>query len=219
MKSRKRLLLIALMCWAIVSCQDSDEKNVISEKLDASVGEKIPYATAVRWLGNLEKQNTEGRANVGAQSVSKQNLDKLLMSQPDLIGLAFHYGIDDAGLQHVLVIPVGQSKKLWTGETQALILDAKSDQIISEETGSIWAERFQQQNKDDIWFHFFGKNIFNQVGKYETFSLKQASNDDGVLQLLLFAYQKESANGRTADDDTPIVIDMSNPCPPCTIIN
>jgi hypothetical protein len=225
----KSLILFIGLYFALslLSCQDSREdiKIPASDHLAyKSVGQEIPFETGMRWIDLYkEKNNDQGRLISLGYEVSDNNLEALLHSVPDLNGVAFHYGLDASGRRHIMVIPIDGSLLVWASIPGRIILDANSNTVISQSTAQAWALNYQAAHPQEIWFHFFGANIFDeivQIPYFDSIDIQPALSDLNLSpQLLLIIWSdpldlllgrgKESFNGK--------VYDASNPCPPCAV--
>lgn len=206
MKYFTHITLVALAL--LLGCQDAPETSSSSQEgFDRSVGEVIPYATAIRWKGRV---GSNGRAHT--YQISQEHFSQQL--QVASVGVAFQYGIDEGGTLHVLSIPIDESLKLWSDGK--LILDANTDEPISFTNAKLWAQNFREQNPAAVQFHAFGSEILvNEVAPHPAFSLVPAVNDENQPQLLIWIETTATANGRIQDE--PLVVDKSYPCPPCQI--
>ena len=161
-----------------------------------------------------------------AFSVSAAQLRALLASTDELVGVAFHHAIDDAGQRHIVVIPVDQTLNLWSGDSTQILVDANTNTEISPEVAAAWTDNFKNEHPNEKWFHFFGKDVFDQMSSLPFFSsmeLEPAISElDYTPQLLLIvldnADESVSSSGRTSYLSLlGVVYDASNSCPPCAV--
>jgi hypothetical protein len=213
--------IFAFFLLSLWGCQDSRSDLTKSEDnlLFKEVGEEISMEAAKRWMELYKKQNPSGRL-LGSFTVDAANLESTLESATDVIGLAFHYGIDDDGVTHLIVIPIGSSRTLWSIGDQRTFIDANNNSIIDQNEAREWASRFEVQNPSAIWFHFFGRAIFDEIKTVEYFSsldIQPAIHDVELTpELLLIVWNEQLVtNGRSMDEGRSF--DASNPCPPCSI--
>jgi hypothetical protein len=225
----KRFIIVSALCvtFAFLGCQETKEdvKIPISDKdLYKKIGEEIPFETGMEWIALYQgKNNAQGRtASDSGYSVPSAEMNQLLESVSDLTGVAFHYGIDEQGSNHILVIPVDGSMDVWSSNGNKFIVDANTGTQISEEVASLWSNNFKQANPSSIWFHFFGKDIFDEMRAlpyYHNISIERAiSSLDQTPQLLLVVWneQQASSSGRLLVFGS--VYDASNACPPCAVL-
>lgn len=233
----KKLLFFAMAYVGIslLACQDGTNENPFNDRdltHYRSIGKQIPNETGVRWIqayrGSEEKA---GRVNMLENyTVSASNLQTLLSSTEGLTGVAFHHALDANGEHHFIIIPVDESLSLWNGDKQ--YLDANTDTFISAATAQTWTANYEVVNPGQIWFHFFGANIFDDMSAipyFETLHIEPALNDLNLTpQLLLIVLNEEGLldgllggllGGRTSggDGDGGTVYDASSPCPPCAV--
>lgn len=223
----KRLIVasVVLLSVALSGCQDSKEvAQPLSEKdFYKTIGEEIPIETAVKWMELYRKERSaQGRLeDTPFYSVSADHMKAALTSADDLVGVAFHHALDDNGERHILVIPVDATLALWSG-TPRMLLDANTNTEISSDVASAWASNYKTAHPDEKWFHFFGKQVFDQMSALPYFSsmeLEPAISDlDFTRQLLLIVpnNEVESDAGRTSSL-LSVVYDASNSCPPCAV--
>jgi hypothetical protein len=205
------------------TCQVSrDENNQPISEADTYrlIGEEIPFETGMEWIDYYQDQQSQGgRVNLLSNyGVSNSVMTSLLGSVENLVGVAFHYGIDDAGDQHVIVIPVDESLRLWADTPGRIFVDANSGEPISQDLAYAWASAYKNQFPSSIWFHFFGGRVFNHMCSLPFFNDVVIAPAISLLnwkpQLLLVVYNEALEIGRTKD--TPgIIYDASNACPPC----
>ena len=226
----KRFIIVSALCvtFAFLGCQETkeDERIPISEKdLYKKIGEEIPFETGMEWIALYQgKNNAQGRSESDSSyNVPSAEMNQLLQSVSDLTGVAFHYGIDEQGTNHIIVIPVDGSLDVWSSAGNKFIVDANTGTTISEELALSWANNFKEANPASIWFHFFGKDIFDEMRAlpyYHNITIERAiSSLDLTPQLLLVVWNEEqvSSSGRT-QLVFGSVYDASNACPPCAAL-
>ena len=224
-----RFLSLSIVSAAIffVACQESkdDLKAPLSEKdLYRSIGEEIPFEVGMSWIDfHNRKRTTMGRIDsLPACEIPVDKLRLMLSSVNELVGIAFHYGIDDFGTYHILAIPVNQSMELWPSIPDRVIIDTNSGIEISQEVAHAWAESFKATNPSEIWYHFFGKKVFDEmltIAYLEAVDIQRATHTQELtpeLLLVIWNNQPVSAGRTTAVDGT--VYDASNACPPCALL-
>jgi hypothetical protein len=204
-----------LIVSIFISCQDN-RVNSLSNSVDKNVGREIPVDVATRWKEFYRQRNSTGRESSVVYSVTSSSLKTALMPE-NKIGVAFHHSIDDSNVHHILLITVVKAAAgLWDSP---FIIDANTNTLIDNGTAKAWAERYQNSNPGQIWYHFFGLNIFNEIISNEYFNyfnIEPALNDNGDPQLLLWVWNnKSAAGGRVNGYESPVVYDFSSPCPPC----
>lgn len=215
------------LTFALLSCQDTqDVPSPLSEKDHYKlIGEEIPFETAMAWMDFHEKSRAaQGRTEEAADfSVSKEKMQALIASTTDLTGVAFHYGIDSLGETHILLIPVDASLSVWSTSPGRIIIDANTGEPIDESLASAWADNYKAAHPDELWFHFFGKNIFDDMlalPNFKNMDIEPATHDVELTpELLLIIWEDEAiaSEGRT-ELLFAIVYDASNACPPCAVL-
>lgn len=220
-----RFIVVSAVCITslLTGCQEAkDLNNPISEKdIYKKIGEEIPFETGMEWIAY---HRTKNKVQARTESddlyyVPATQMDLLLRPVTALVGVAFHYGIDDAGVTHILVIPVDESLSLWSPGDNKTIIDANTGSTIAQATALLWAENYKTINPESIWFHFFGKDIFDEMRAlpyYTGITIEPATNVTELTPELLLVIWKEDAvsTGRT-QSSTATVYDASNACPPC----
>jgi hypothetical protein len=216
-------LIIVSAALSILACQDSKEDaKYESQQLAAykTIGHQIPTETGLRWIETYnQRNNIAGKLSLSGYSTSSSNLRKLT-ALPDLVGIAFHHGIDGNGIHHFIAIPVGPDLSVWSETVEKVFVDTNTDAVISREDAADWAGNYKSANPEQIWFHFFGKNVFDEISEIpylNEVNIVPAVNDlDLSPQLLLVILDPLGILGRTADAGTT-VYDASSPCPPCPV--
>jgi hypothetical protein len=214
--------VIALVICSLLSCQDSKEELKTTPP-DIShlktVGMKIPAEAAVSWIEAHNERNASARLDGLLYSVNSAELQLLLSSVDELVGVAFQYGLDENGVKHIIAIPVDQSLTLWSSISGRVYIDANTSTEISQSTAHAWALNYQTANPTAIWFHYFGGNIFDEIVSVSDFvglNIVPALNILNLTpQLLLIVGNTESILGRVGTETS--VYDASYPCPKCAV--
>jgi hypothetical protein len=202
-----------LLASALVGCHDVRDTNPASiQKFDKTVGQKISLDIATDWMERYDKNASGQRSAESSYSITADHLKAIIPYAADA-GLAFHHAIDEAGTYHILIIPV-TSALLFDAP---VLLDANTNTIIDESTARAWTDNYKDANPDQIWYHFFGLDIFSEItqSSFSYFDIEPAINDAGKPQLLLRVWPEGTSNGRT-EATSPTVYDFSSPCPPCS---
>jgi hypothetical protein len=223
---RFNFLAAILVALSLVSCQDTKEdlRDPLSETdVYRSIGEEIPFQTGMKWIEFYKKKSYEqGRLDLSSSfTVPAAQMKSALKSITGLVGIAFHYAMDESGKSHILVIPVDESLSLWSNISGRILVDANTGNEISQDIASAWAKRYKDAYPDEIWFHFFGKGVFDEMVALPYFNnvdIEPAINAlDLTPELLLVVMDDEAvSSGRTASSDGT-VYDASNACPPCSV--
>jgi len=206
-----------------VSCQDaredSSKKNPSADHFK-TVGERIPYETGEQWIEAYNKQNnTNSRIGDAWMTISSDQFRAMLSSVNDLIGVAFQYGIDESGRRHMIAIPLDETLELWTNIPGRIYVDSNTGNEISQDVAYAWAQEFQASHPDGGWYHFFGKNVFDEIRAIPYFStldiMHAISTLDFTPQLLLIVrdIQLLSILGRSHSAQNTAVYDASYICP------
>lgn len=217
---------LLILTVTVLSCEETKEdlKDPLSIKeFYKTIGEEIPFETGMEWIENYKKiTSSSGRTEtLSDYIVSASQMNALLGSTADLTGVAFHYGIDNLGITHIMLIPVDGSLSLWSSIPGRIFVDANSGNAIDQTTAHAWAENYKNANPSEVWFHFFGKYIFDDMTALPYFNsvdIEQGVNSlDLTPELLLIVWNKElNTLGRTAAESSR-VYDASNACPPCAV--
>jgi hypothetical protein len=227
--SRKIKVFTALFTaiW-LLGCQDGkdDFKETITDlAYYRNIGAQIPTEVGFEWVDAYRSRNgLSARLVSSGYSVGKAELQAMLSSVSGLTGVTFHHGLDDAGLHHFILIPLDETLSLWTSASDRILLDANTNSQISAEVAQAWAMNYQQQNPGGVLFHFFGKNIFDEILDISYLQKLEIEPGLNVLnltpELLLIVNNLDSllSLGRTSSDDT-MVFDASSPCPPCPMMD
>ncbi|HEU5145404.1 MAG TPA: hypothetical protein VFT90_01755 [Chryseosolibacter sp.] len=215
------LALGVAMLFATCNETKEDASNPLSERdVYRTIGEEIPFETGMQWMDFYQRGSTTGRLDsLGACKVPAYAMKAMLSSVENLVGVAFHYAIDDFGRGHILLIPVNETMQLWSTTPGRLMIDAATGLEISQDRAQLWAENYKALHPTDIWYHFFGKDIFDQMQAlpyFESVDIEPATNpDDLSAQLLLIIWNDgQISTGRTTTVPAT-VYDASNACPPC----
>jgi hypothetical protein len=213
--------LALFLLLSFLSCQDSKDESGTAPNLSEyrNVGMRIPAETGARWIEAYNRQNNiSGRLGTD-YAVGSAELHMSLSSVTSLVGVAFHYGFDESGEKHLIMIPVDESMSLWTAIEGRVYIDANSNKVITQATARSWADDFKAANPSGIWFHYFGRTVFDEIlslSSFATLTIMPALNDlDLSPQLLLIVGDGLSILGRT-ETETP-VYDASYPCPKCEV--
>jgi hypothetical protein len=225
----KNLLVFTVACVAmsLLACQDTKEEPGTATVHDISaykkIGTRISYETGTRWMDAYnQKNNIQGRLGITPYALSASQLQTAMQSVSNLVGVAFQHAIDDEGTHHFIVIPIDSSLSVWSSIPGRIYIDANSNTEISRNVARSWAQHYEEENADGIWFHFFGSNIFAEISAisyFSTLDIVPALNDLDLTPQLLLVIRNEQLNitGRSAEDDEPLVYDASSPCPPCPV--
>ncbi len=214
------------VAFSFMTCQEAKEdlsKSNAETEIYKTVGEQIPFETGMEWIAYYKEKNPgQGRTELlSSYSVSSEQMSAMLSSTPNLVGVALHHAIDASGTAHILLIPVDESLLLWSSIPGRVYVDANSGTEISQSVASAWAQSYKAAHPYSTWFHFFGKNIFDDMAALPFFNdvvIEPAINILNLKpQLLMIVYNNDLiALGRT-QDEPGIAYDASNPCPPCAV--
>jgi hypothetical protein len=223
----KKLLYfsVALFAMSLLACQDGKDeaKNITDLSYYRNIGKKIPTETGYRWMDVYRSKNGLGsREKPSGFAVSKENLALVSSSVENLIGIAFQHATDETGAHHLLIIPVDESLKIWTSSDSKTIIDTNTDAAIDGSTAREWATNFQAANPEEIWFHFFGKHVFDEMSTisfFEYIQVEPAISDVNYTPqiLLIINNLAEVSSGGRGEMEEAIVYDASSPCPPCPL--
>jgi len=213
--------LVACIVMSLLACQDTkDGRNTPFEySLYKEVGKQIPLETGKRWIRAYENKNyTSGRLLGPDYAISAGQFNELLGSVSNLVGVAFHYGLDGVGNTHIIAIPIDESLSLWSDIPGRIMVDANSGYVISRAQAQQWAAAFSAANPTGVRYHFFGKYIFDEIKALSFFSeldIEPAINDeDQSPQMLLMVWNLLGGIlGRTESTEGAFS-DASNMCPP-----
>jgi hypothetical protein len=227
----KKLLFfaIAYLGISLLACQDGAEESITDRDLNhyRNIGKEIPTETGIRWVETYRSREQEaGRVNLlELYSVGESKLEQLLNSVDGLTGVAFHHARDAWGQHHWILIPVGESLLLWPASGDKLYIDANTNTFISKSTAQAWTASYEAAHPGEIWFHFFGSNIFDEIlaiPYLETVLIEPALDDLTLAPQLLLVILNDGGllggllGGRTNDEECR-VYDASSPCPPCGV--
>ncbi len=212
-----------LALW-LVACQDSKNDVKVADPDIAfykTLGEEIPWETGLQWREFYEKENSKnGRLLLSSFSLTSAQVSSFMGSVTGLVGVAFHYGIDENGTTHIMAIPVDESLSLWNDVQGRIFIDTNTGNEISQSVASTWAQRYKDANQGNIWFHFFGESTFDEIASISYFDTLEITPALSLLnlqpQLLLIVWNDILPVGRTSQEDGK-VYDASFPCPPCSI--
>lgn len=222
MRYLKMFVLTALILPS--ACQESkDFKEPVSEAtMYSRIGEEIPMGTALEWIAKHDEQSiSSGKEMSTPYKISGEALEAMLESVSVLVGVAFHYAIDDSGVQHIVAIPIDESMKLWPTIQGRILIDANSSSQISTHQARRWANNYRVANPDGIWYHFFGKTIFDEMRAlpyFQNVDIAQGIHTSELTpeMLLIIWNNRGQATGR-ALNGPGTAYDASNPCPPCLV--
>lgn len=183
---------------------------------------RIPSETGMRWIEVYNKKNNiQGRLGLTGYSVSATQLTAVLNSIPQLTGVVFHHGTDALGVHHFMIIPIDESLRIWNSIPGRIVIDANTNTAISLSTANNWATNYELTHPGEIWFHYFGRNIFDEIAAvsyFDQMNIVPAINDMNLLPQLLLIISDEplSTSGRVSEDRMRIY-DASSACPPCAV--
>ncbi|HEY0742459.1 MAG TPA: hypothetical protein VGD40_13385 [Chryseosolibacter sp.] len=216
---------VAVFAISLLACQDGkdDAKNITDLSFYRNIGKQIPTETGYRWMDVYRtKNNLSARTKPLGFALSKENLAKLSSSVDELIGVAFQHAYDDAGEHHFLIIPVDASLAIWAANKT--IIDANSDTEISDDVARHWADNYERGNPDQIWFHFFGKHVFDEMAAipfFEYIQIEPAISDVNYtpqVLLIINDLTSDSSTGGRGEMVEAVVYDASSGCPPCPLV-
>jgi hypothetical protein len=209
-------------------CQDAKEEIHNPDiSFYKAIGTQIPFETGMRWMkAYYEKPLASGKLDLlglldlTPYTVSSENLQLASESVDNLVGIGFQHAIDDNGVHHFILIPFDESLGVWTNIAGRIYIDSNTDSPISQETAHAWALRYQGLHPNEIWFHFFGSDIFadmQTLSFFSEFEIEPALNDLNLTPQLLLLVEDNllgSITGRLNSQST-MTYDASSPCPPC----
>jgi hypothetical protein len=107
---------------------------------------------------------------------------------------------------------------LWSSSLTRVIIDANTGGTISQGVAQTWAQNFINAHPNEIRYHFFGRNIFDEITSLAFFNdldIEPAINDQDQSQQLLLIVWKSLLGGILGRTNTQQgrVYDASNPCP------
>jgi hypothetical protein len=218
---------LVFLTLSIFGCQDTKETSNQTHpaaEFYKTIGHQIPLATGLRWIETYDTKNnsSQGRSSLAPYAVSNSSLFSMLESINDLNGVAFHYGLDQSGTKHVILIPIPESLSVWSVIPGRVFIDANTGEEISQNVATTWAQNYETANPGAIWFHYFGKNIFEEmatIGGFNVLNIVPALNDaDLSPQLLLILTNEEVTSGLGRSfAASSAVYDASYPCPSCPV--
>ena len=225
----KRSIVGIVVCCALSfhACQEvkEDLKSPASEKdTYTRIGEEIPFETGMEWIEyyNKKKNIDGGKLEVvSSYNVLASEVTALLQSTPDNIGIAFHYGQDNLGEKHIILIPIDGSMSIWSSTAPRIFIDANTGNRITQVQAYMWTKQYQNANPNAIWFHFFGSNVFAEMSTVPFFNSLDIQPAIDVLnltpQLLLIIWNEELVSSGRTTGEYAKVYDASNACPPCAV--
>lgn len=225
----KHSVVYATLCAALylAGCQESREdiKAPLSQKdFYKTIGEAIPFETGMAWIDNYTNEASgEGRTEgLLGYKVSSSEMHTLLSSITNPVGVSFHYGTDALGITHIVLIPVDASMSLWSSIPGRTFVDANTGMEVSQSVAYNWTSVYKNAHPNSIWFHFFGKDIFDDMAALPYFTeidIERGTNTVELTPELLLVIWDNTLNlglGRTMDQFAT-VYDASNACPPCAV--
>jgi hypothetical protein len=215
MNTKRSLLLLSLS--TLLGCQDP-EAATEPRSLSEDVGERIPLDVAERWIGLHREEASEGPDGSASFGATAPQLAVVLGAVPDRRGVALHHALDDDGEHHVLVMAVDQDPRPWSSPT--LVLDANTGAMVDYDTACAWAERYEDEHPDQVWYHFFGRTIIDGIvgdPRFDHLDIEPAVNDLGEPQLVLMAWSEDESEQERSRDADPVPYDVSSQCPPCGV--
>lgn len=217
------------LALSVLACQDAREDDLKDESTVAAyrnIGHQIPFETGVEWMEYYRQENgiDQGREKLLGlglfrYTISGPQMEAMAASVSDLVGVAFHWAIDDDGDKHIIAIPIDPTLRLWTSIPGRIYVDANTGNPISQAVAQAWAQNYKDAHPTDIWFHFFGETVIDQVlavPYFNSVDIEPAINVLNLLpQMLLIVWNEDLLPlGRSATERAT-VFDASNPCPPC----
>jgi len=228
----KHVLVVTAMYFVLtlLSCQETKEdlKSQLSERIHyKSIGMEIPFETGMEWIEYYKAESRKDNSDQGRlglftpYSIPDSQIQSAMESVGDLTGIAFHYGLDDLGRQHILAIPVDETLSLWSPIPGRIFIDANTGEEISQGEAYQWAQRYKSAHPNDIWFHFFGQNIFEEICALPFFNSIEIEPAINILdltpQLLLIIWNDDLLSLGRTHHPPALVYDASNACPPCAV--
>lgn len=214
---------VAFFAMSLLACQDGKDeaKNITDLSYYRNIGKQIPTETGYRWMDVYRTKNKlSARTKPSGFAISKENLAAVSNSVGQLIGIAFQHGLDEAGQHHFLIIPVDETLQIWASDK--MIIDANTDSEITSDVAHQWAANYKNANPDAIWFHFFGKHVFDEMGLipfFEYIQIEPAISDVSFAPQVLLIINDLSigASSGRGESEEAVVYDASSPCPPCPL--
>jgi hypothetical protein len=233
-----RSFVVAIATYLAVSllaCQDTKEGDLDNASSDVAsyrkIGRQIPFETGMQWMEYYKKKNSEqgkvGLLGLGlfTYTISGTQMEAMLESVSDLVGVAFHYATDNLGNTHIIAIPIDPSLSVWSSIPGRIFIDTNTGNPISQSTAQAWAQTYKDAHPTGIWFHYFGETIFDQIlaiPYLNSIDIEPAINILNLTpQMLLIVWNEDLLPfGRTvgagkAAAERATIFDASNPCPPC----
>jgi hypothetical protein len=209
----KRMSAFLCLIVLLSSCHESREVAKVPVKFKKSIGQQIPLNVARDWVNHYKNKFNAGKER-SHYSISSENLSSLLGTHDNKVGVTLHHGLDDQQQHHILILPVFDNAELWSA-SQAV--DANSNTLISTHVASHWASSYSAKHTNEIWFHFFGIDVFTEIRSNPAFnyvSITEGLNENG-RQLLLFVHNTKNVNNGKVNEDNVTVYDVASQCPPC----
>lgn len=213
-------LCIAMLLGACNEAKEDVGQPLSEKDIYRTIGEEIPLETGMQWMNFHKNRSSASRLVVDGCSVSASTMNTMLTSTKNLVGVAFHYAVDESGTAHIVLVPVDESMDVWSSAPGRMLIDGNTGLEISLQQAKAWAERYKASYPSDIWYHFFGKDIFDQMQAlpyFEAVDIEPATDpEDLSAEMLLIVWNGDvSSSGRT-QAESGTVYDASNACPPCS---
>jgi hypothetical protein len=227
-----RSLVVAIatfLALSVLSCQDTrveDQKHETDVALYRNIGHQIPYETGVQWMEYYQQQQggVQGRKKLlglglFSYTISGPQVEAMTASVSDLVGVAFHWALDDDGDTHIIAIPIDPTLSLWSSIPGRIYVDANTGNPISQAVAQDWAQNYKDEHPTGIWFHFFGETVMDQIlaiPYFNSMDIEPAINILNLLpQMLLIVWNEDLLPFGRSDAERATIFDASNPCPPC----
>jgi hypothetical protein len=206
----KHITLVVAVAMLLCACQETNHKDTggMPDHFDNTVGKRIDTNMGLRWIENINGTKM-GPQHGERYEISNVNLEKVIKSAENPMGISFHLGVDDNGIQHIVLAPIDAEMNGWAG----IAIDANSDREVSVETAKAWARNYKMTHEGEVSSHSFGIDVFTDIGKHQSFEIVQGLDDAQNLALMAIV-RNASVNGKTEGDGGTIIWDGTLPCPP-----
>jgi hypothetical protein len=178
-----------------LSTQQTGQAATTLSAFNKSVGSQIDRATALQWMANFAKANSNASVT---EHYIQADVFKRIISNSTCVGVSLQYSFDDSGQLHIIPIGIdGNGKKIVN-----LGIDI-GDFTIDWQTQQRWIANYTGKVRS----HFFGAHTFTRllVAQVQIVRITLALDDEGNPQLLLS--DASSAEPSSYED-------KSYPCPP-----